>query len=376
MMRDRRISILVIVNAVFGYDGISNVATNYYKYQDKTQVRMDMLTINPIPEVLRLEIEKDGNHSFVIAGRNRNPVKYILSLANIIKKNRYDIVYVHGNSATMAVELFAAVLGGCKVRVAHSHNTQCDHQKINRLLMPVFSRLYTDCCACSVEAGQFLFGRKKCYIVNNGLYLPKYMFDQEVRDSIREKYNLDDKTVIGHIGRFAYQKNQEFLVDILKAAVEKGNNAALLLVGEGELVDEVKQRVREENLEARTVFYGTTDCVNEVVQAMDCFVFPSRFEGLGIAALEAQASGLACVASMQVPRKMKIDERTTFLSLDEKIDTWVNTVVHNSTSPEERNQTVIEVKHNFEKAGYDIEKNCAEMLSFYNRILAKGGIKK
>lgn len=371
MMRDRRISILVIVNAVFGYDGISNVATNYYKYQDKTQVRMDMLTINPIPEVLRLEIEKDGNHSFVIAGRNRNPVKYILSLANIIKKNRYDIVYVHGNSATMAVELFAAVLGGCKVRVAHSHNTQCDHQKINRLLMPVFSRLYTDCCACSVEAGQFLFGRKKCYVVNNGLYLPKYMFDQEVRDSIREKYNLDDKTVIGHIGRFAYQKNQEFLVDILKAAVEKGNNAALLLVGEGELVDEVKQRVREENLEARTVFYGTTDCVNEVVQAMDCFVFPSRFEGLGIAALEAQASGLACIASNQVPRKMKVDERTTFLSLDEEIDTWVTTVIDSVTSPDTRRQTVNKVKHQFEKAGYDIEKNCEEMLSFYYKILAK-----
>lgn len=376
MMRDRRISILVIVNAIFGYDGISNVATNYYKYQDKTQVRMDMVTINPIPEVLRLEIEKDGNHSFVIAGRNRNPVKYILSLANIIRKNRYDIVYVHGNSATMAVELFAAVLGGCKVRVAHSHNTQCDHQKINRLLMPVFSRLYTDCCACSVEAGQFLFGKKKCHVVNNGLYLPKYMFDQEVRDSIREKYNLDDKTVIGHIGRFAYQKNQGFLVDILKAAVEKGYNAALLLVGDGELVDEVKQRVREENLEARTVFYGTTDCVNEVVQAMDCFVFPSRFEGLGIAALEAQASGLACVASNQVPRKMKVDERTTFLSLDEEIDTWVSTVIDSVISPDTRRQTVNEVKHQFEKAGYDIEKNCDEMLSFYNRILARKGIKK
>lgn len=375
-MRDKRISILVIVNAVFGYDGISNVATNYYKYQDKAQVRMDMATINPIPENLRLEIEKDGNQSYVISGRNQNPIKYILTLARIIKKNRYDIVYVHGNSATMTIELIAALFGGCKVRVAHSHNTQCNHQKINRLLMPIFSRLFTDCCACSVEAGEFLFGNRKCFVVNNGLYLPKYMFNQKMRDVIREKYNLVDKLVIGHIGRFAYQKNQDFLIDLLKATVKKGYNTALLLVGDGELVDELKQRVREEKLEDRTVFYGTTDSVNEVVQAMDCFVFPSRFEGLGIAALEAQASGLACVASIQVPRKMKVDERTTFLPLDEKIDTWVSTVVHSSTSPDERNQNAIEVKENFEKAGYDIEKNCAEMLSFYKRILAKGGIKK
>lgn len=372
-MRDRRISILVIVNAVFGYDGISNVATNYYKYQDKTQVRMDMVTINPIPEVLRLEIEKDGNHSFVIAGRNRNPVMYILSLASIIKKNRYDIVYVHGNSATMAVELFAAVLGGCKVRVAHSHNTQCDHQKIHRLLMPVFSRLYTDCCACSVEAGQFLFGKKKCYVVNNGLYLPKYMFNQKIRDLIREKYNLDDKIVIGHIGRFAYQKNQEFLVEVLKATIEKGYNTALLLVGGGEMVDEIKQKVREADLEDRTVFYGTTDRVNEVVQAMDCFVFPSRFEGLGIVALEAQASGLACVASEQVPKKMKVVEQTSFLSLDDQMDTWVNTIMKSVILPNERVKSIDEVKTLFENAGYDIEMNCTDMLSFYNRILEKRG---
>lgn len=376
MMNNQRIKVLVIVNAVFGYDGISNVATNYYRYQDKTKVQMDLLTINPIPDVLKTEIERDGNHSYVISGRNRNPLKYVFSLANIIKRNVYDIVYVHGNSATMAVELLAAAIGGCKVRVAHSHNTQCDHQKLNRLLMPVFSKLYTDCCACSVEAGRFLFGDKECYVVNNGLYLPKYRFNQNVRDSIRKKYNLENKIVIGHIGRFAYQKNQEFLVKVLKAAIEKGNNMALLLVGGGEMVDEIKQRVKEASLEDRTVFYGTTDSVNEVVQAMDCFVFPSRFEGLGIVALEAQASGLACVASEQVPRKMKVVDQTSFVSLDDPMDTWVNTIIESVIPPSERVKSIDEVKTLFEDAGYDIEMNCTDMLSFYNRVLDKKGKRK
>lgn len=375
-MIDGKISILVIVNANFGYDGISNVATNYYRYQDKNQVRMDLVTINPIPDVLRSEIEEDRNHSYVIPGRNRNTIKYILNLARIIRKNKYDIVYVHGNSATMAVELFAALLGGCKVRVAHSHNIQCDHQKINRLLMPFFRRLYTDCCACSIEAGQFLFGNRECYVVNNGLYLPKYMFNQEIRDSIRNKYDLEDKIVIGHIGRFVYQKNHEFLIELLKALIKKGYDAALLLVGDGELVATIKHRVEEERLEDRIVFYGTTDYVNEVVQAMDCFVFPSRFEGLGIVALEAQASGLSCVASDQVPSKMKVLEGTSFLSLDDTIDNWINAIIESVCPPDKRIQTANEVKYQFEKVGYDIEKNCMDMLSYYHKILANKGLEK
>ncbi len=373
MREDNRIKVLVIVNAVFGYDGISSVATNYYRYQDKSKVQMDLLTINQIPEKLKSEIEVDGNRSFVISGRNRNPFKYILELKRIVAANKYDIVYIHGNSATMAVELFAAKLGGCNVRVAHSHNTQCDHKIINKILMPFFSRLYTDCCACSAEAGRFLFGDRDCYVVNNGLYVPKYLFNADIRSKIRTKYGLKHKIVIGHIGRFSYQKNHEFLVRLLDAVVKKGHDAVLLLVGEGELVEEIKQQVKKANLEIRTVFYGTTDYVNEVVQAMDCFVFPSRFEGLGIVALEAQASGLSCVASEQVPRKMKVTEDTVFLSLDDDIDNWVDAVMNGITSPIARHEEADMIKVMFEKAGYDIEKNCSDMLVYYNRILDKKG---
>lgn len=368
---DKRIKILVIVNAIFGYDGISNVAINYYRYQDKTQVKMDLLTINSIPKKLRAEIEADGNKAFVLTERNRNPLKYILTLSKIVAENQYDIFYVHGNSATMAVELFAAKLGNCKVRVAHSHNTQCNHQKINRLLMPIFSRLYTDCCACSSEAGRFLFGNRDCHVVNNGLYLPEYTFNINIRNRIREKCGLKDKIVIGHVGRFSYQKNQEFLVGLLEAVVDRGYDAALLLVGNGKLVEETKQHVKEKNLEKRVVFYGTTDYVNEVVQAMDCFVFPSRFEGLGIAALEAQASGLACVASALVPQQVKVNDNTVFLSLNDNIQKWADAVLARITTVFQREESIDATKKLFEKAGYDIEVNCLDMLAYYRMIINK-----
>lgn len=364
-----KIHILVIVNAVFGYDGISNVATNYYRYQDKQQVRMDLLTINPISEELEQEIKRDGNRHFILSCRNSNPIKYINELRKIVAENHYDIVYVHGNSATMAVELLAAKLGGCAVRVAHSHNTKCDHQKINKLLMPLFSKLYTDCCACSVEAGQFLFGDRACNVVYNGLYTPNYRFSQEKRNEIRQKCHIGEQFVLGHIGRFAYQKNHKFLIKLLRAVVDIGENAVLLLVGQGELEQQIRQQAADLGLTDRVIFYGTTDHVNEVVQAMDCFVFPSRFEGLGIVALEAQASGLPCVASDQVPHKAQVIDSTTFLPLDADIKTWVDAVIQRKATPAERKANVDKTEQLLKKSGYDIEGNCREMLAYYREIL-------
>jgi glycosyltransferase involved in cell wall biosynthesis len=364
----KKIKVLAIVNASFGYDGISNVATNYYLYQDKSAVEMDLLTINPVNEELESEIKKNNNKVFVLPFRNRNPLKYIIELKKIIKENDYDIVYVHGNSATMVVELISAKMAGCKVRVAHSHNTQCNHMKINKILMPLFSLLYTDCCACSPEAGEFLFGDKECFVVNNGLYVPKYEFSKETRDRIRAQLGVESKFVFGHIGRFAFQKNQEFLIYVLKAVVEKGEDAVLLLVGEGENIDMVKSIAEDLNLADRVIFYGTTDYVNEVVQAMDCFVFPSRFEGLGIVAIEAQASGLSCVASTEVPTKIKIHDKTTFLSLDADATEWASAVIERKSAVSERQNNIKETRLKLEEAKFDIEKNCSDMLDYYRKI--------
>ena len=371
----RKMKILAIVNAAFGYDGISSVAMNYYLYQDKSAVAMDLLTINPIFESFERKIQEDGNRSFVLEYRNRNPLKYVFALTKIIKKNQYDIVHVHGNSATMAVELLAAALAGCKVRVAHSHNTQCDHVRLNKLLMPLFSRLYTHCCACSKEAGEFLFGSKDCYVVNNGLYLPKYAFDEQVRARIRKEDGLDGKFVIGNIGRFRFQKNQEYLVTLLKQLREAEKDAVLLLVGEGETESAVREQVEELGLHDSVVFYGTTDRVHEVVQAMDVFAFPSRFEGLGIVAIEAQAAGLNCVASDAVPRTIKIRDQVSFHPIENCDAQWINDLLAFRVTSEQRNESKADTKDRLQAHGFDIEKNCLDMLHYYADILAAKGIR-
>jgi len=366
----KKIKVLVIVNAKFGYDGISSVAMNYYKYRDKERVQMDMLTINPVFGDFAKIIDDNGDKRFVVENRNRSPLSYIFRLKSIIKENGYDIVHVHGNSATMAVELMAAKLAGCRVRIAHSHNTKCDHNKLNKMLMPVFSRLYTDCCACSVEAGEFLFGKRECFVVNNGLYLPKYEYDESKRELIRKKLGIEDKYVIGHIGRFCCQKNQEYLVYLLKGIIQRKKNAVLLLVGAGETEEEIKNQVISSGLGESVIFYGTSDHVNEVVQAMDIFAFPSRFEGLGIVAVEAQASGLNCVASDAVPKTITVQDKVVFLPLSGHDDEWIENIISLGVSPDERIVSKDSTMSRLREKGFDIEQNCSDLLGYYEKILS------
>jgi glycosyltransferase involved in cell wall biosynthesis len=363
--------ILVIVNAKFGYDGISIVATNYYLYQDKTDIEMDLLTINPINDVLAKSITTYGNKHFVLDNRNSNPISYILKLIKIISENKYDIVYVHGNSATMAVELIAAKIARCKVRVAHCHTTQCNHKFFNRLLLPLFNHLYTDCCTCSKEAGEYLFGNRDYYIVSNGINIDDYTFSNLVRERVRRENQIQDRFVIGHIGRFTYLKNQEFLLKTLKEILDMGENAVLLLVGEGELQNELEKQAKTMGISDRVIFYGTTDKVYEIVQAMDCFVFPSLFEGLGIVAIEAQASGLPCVASTKVPRKILINDDTTFLSLDKPVKVWAEEIIKRRTAIEKRVKGISSTKIKMKEDHFDIVSNCLEMRLFYEKILKK-----
>ena len=367
----RRMRVLVIVNALFGYDGISSVATNYYKYQNPNVVKMDLLTINPVFDELSHILDSRGDKNYVLNFRNKKPIKYLFHLMNIIKKNKYDIVHVHGNSSTMALELAASKLAGCKCRIAHSHNTKCDHTIINKLLRPLFSHLYTDCCACSKEAGEFLFGNKKCYVVNNGLPLALYGFSNELREKIRNEIGVSDKYVIGHIGRFCYQKNQEFLIRLIKKIKEINNDAVLLLVGTGTDETLIRRQVVESGLEENVIFYGTTDKVYEIVQAMDVFVFPSRFEGLGIVAIEAQAAGLNCVASEAVPKAARIMNKTVFLPLEGNDEAWINAILKNGISSEKRQNDKDIIKIEMQNRGYDIDNNCIEMLRYYKEIIKR-----
>lgn len=354
--------VLVIVTSHFGFDGISNVVTNYYLYQDHDQIKMDLLTINEIPAKLKVEIEKNGDHHSILNQRNRNPIGYMVAVAKMCRKNKYDIVHVHGNSNTMSVELLSARLGGVKVRIAHSHTTKCNHKIINMMLRPAFHMNVTNGFACGEEAGLWLFNRDSFVIINNGVDLQRFKFDSAIRLRLRRELGVEDKLLVGHVGRFSKTKNHQKLINIFRALYTMKQDVALFMWGEGELENEIRQRTL--GIDADIRFMGTTTEVEKWLQAIDVIVFPSLFEGLPLFLVEAQALGVRCIVSDTVSPAAKIVDNFAYHSLDDTDEGWAEDILIKASSLER-----IDTHESIIKAGFDIRMNCKNLLDIYKKIL-------
>ncbi|MCI8948897.1 MAG: glycosyltransferase family 1 protein [Lachnospiraceae bacterium] len=246
------------------------------------------------------------------------PVQKILGMYKIVKENQYDVVHINESVLHSVMSAFVCRMAGVKKIIVHSHtNSKNDIHNfswhMNGILKKMVAILATDYIACSMHAAEWAFPKKlikegKVKILNNGIDVDKFSFDLNVRKKVRYELNIkEDEILIGHVGRFVYQKNQEFIIEIAKELYQSGiRNIKILLVGEGELVETIRSRIREYHLENYIILYGASENISELLQGMDLFLFPSRCEGLGIVAVEAQAAGLMVIASNNVPEEAKL----------------------------------------------------------------------
>ena len=319
------IRILYICTVPIGNNGITNVIFNYIENIDSTRFHIDILGINN-PEKIYIDRLKATNGKFYCCTyREKNPIKYICYLNKIVRD--YKIVHVHGNSGTMAIDLLGALLGGCKIRIAHSHNSNCVYKKVHYLLKPFVDLLSTERFACSEEAGRWVY-KKKFKILINAFKLDKFVFTEEQRNSTRKNLGIKkNEILLGHVGLFNEQKNQDFLIKVLKSCLENNMSVKLCLVGKGEYEERIRKKCSELDIENKVIFYGETNNVQNVLSAMDIFLFPSLFEGLGIALIEAQIMGLPCIASEYVPRITNLNGITKYMSIDDdSIYDWVREI--------------------------------------------------
>lgn len=359
--------VLVIVSSKFGYDGITSVVRNYYMYQNHDEIAMDILTLNPVDEMLMQSMEQNGDHNFVIPYRNRNPVKYFMNLIRLIKKGNYQIVHVHGGSCILAVEMLAAKIAGVKIRISHSHNTASDFGLVNKILKPVFMRCCTDGFACGKEAGEWMFEDKKFDIIYNGIDLDKFAFNPDVRQEFRRQHGLEDKFVVGHIGRFNMQKNHKKLISIYESFSKVKKDTVLVLIGDGELREEIETMVKEKAL--NVVFVGLTDEIPQWLQAMDIMLLPSLFEGLPVTAVEAQASGLPCLLSDTISPMTKITNLVHFVELESSDDHWAQEIL--KVPLPDRLVSKNEIQEAMREKHFDIRENCKEILVKYGEMICQ-----
>lgn len=355
--------VLVIVTSPFDTYGIGAVVRNY------TDVLMgkfhfDFLLCAGADECgKKYIVDKGINVVDLRCSRLKNPLCYMYRLAAYLKKNKYDVVHAHGNSGTLFFEIHAAKIAGVEVRIAHCHNTSCKYKLLHYLLRHWLNREITVSLSCSKMANQWLF-ETEGIVLNNAISTSKFKFNKEIRDKTRQDYNLQDSFTILNVGRLSIQKNQDFIIRLMPKVVNYLPNAKFVVVGDGERYEEYKKLIELYHLENNVLLLGKQNNVDSFYQAADCFVFPSVFEGLGLAVIEAQASGLSCIASTEVPEDANAARRIVYLSFDE--DKWVDEIIACSKVSIDREIASNIAVQQIIKSGYDINYNSYQLEHVYN----------
>ncbi len=363
------VRVLYVSGGALDYGGITTVMLNYAKHFDRDAIRVDFLVHGMEPGPREREATALGAEVIHVPYKiphyfqNRNAIIRAFSTGN------YQIVHAHMDGMNGYV-LPLAKKSGVPVRISHCHNTQFLTTNTVRTWMhrSAANRIEgsaTALMACSTAAGRFLYGDAavnagRVVIAPNAMELGRYAFDPQKRQAIREKLTLGNGFVIGHIGRFDYQKNQEFLLSVIQRLLVKVPEAKLVLVGDGEGRQALEAQAVALGIKDAVTFAGFFEDVPGMLSAFDAFALPSRFEGLGIVLVEAQASGLPCLASDAVPPETRVTD-CRYLALADP-EAWAEALQRMATAP--RASRTMDFSP-FVAAGYDITHEAKKLESMY-----------
>lgn len=312
--------------------GLETMLINYFRHIDREKIVFDFLTHRKGSFDYDDEIKKLGGRIYTVPNISiKNFPKYLTDLdAFFSEHDEYSIVHCHLDSLS-AFALRAAKKAGVPVRIAHSHNNGFEKdvkmllRYSARSLIPMYA---TDFWACSKEAAEFMFGKaKKSFILPNAIDIKRFAFSETEREAARHEFNVDGKFTVGNVGRLCYQKNQEFLLEIFAEIKKMREDSVLIIAGDGDELPDLRRKAQLLNIYNDVRFISSCGNIPKLLSAMDVFVFPSRFEGFGIALLEAQASGLSCVASDVIVDEVKFSGSVKCLSLKQSALEWAKTVM-------------------------------------------------
>ena len=362
--------ILHIVSSLNKGSGIMGVIMNYYRNIDRKKVQFDFLCFTPMQCTYETEIKGLGGEIYYLS---KPSVKSFFS-----DYREYDRFFCENSKKYKAVHLHLAFLHsfilplakkyGIRHHIVHSHNTKYSEKLIgsirNYILCQGLKKQANHYFACSKKAGEFLYGKKdvksgKVRVINNAVDCDKYKYDKIFREEVRTELGINDKVVIGHVGRFAEQKNHTFLIDIFSEIKKRESRSILMLAGDGPLFNQMKDKAERLGLTKDILFLGVRNDVYRLLQAMDVFVMPSLFEGLPVIGVEAQASGLKCFMSDTVTKETAIID-VVFLDLKCSAGFWAEKILENSGDLTHRNTFL-----NMREAGFDIKEEARKLERFY-----------
>ena len=311
------------------------------------------------------EVLQRGGIIYRVPLRTEHPIKTFMAIKKVVKDNNYKSVLKLCDTPKGYFDLLAAKCGGAKKLCVRSCNASAQQGKFSKLfcdiLRPIFNHITDVKIAPSLLAAEFTFGKecvnnKDVFLLHNALDLEYFQFSERARREVREELGImADQIVYGHIGRFNQQKNHGFLLEVFYQIVKQDRKAVLLLVGDGELREPIKNKIEEMGLQPNVLFLGVRSDIPRILSAMDYFVFPSLYEGMPNTVIEAQATGLPCAVSDSITKEAKIMDNIHYYSLKESPKVWAANIVDSDKTREKDQEKLRE-------AGYDINEVCAEFL--------------
>lgn len=315
------------------------------------------------------EVLEHGGKIYCIPMRTKHPLRAMSAIYMIVKKNKYSAVVKFGDTSIGVLDLIAAKLGGAKHLGFRSCNAltglSWKQRMINTLLRPVLNSIADIKLAPSMLAAEFTFGKRQAHrnvhLIHNAVDLSIYHFDPIGRARIRNEFSLDKKFVVGHIGRFNKQKNHRYLLEIFRKILDRNEDAVLLLIGTGELQEEIRKQAEQLGILSNIVFTGVRFDIPQILSAMDVFVFPSFHEGMPNTVIEAQSTGLPCVIADTITEEANITGLVQYLPLEEAPMYWAEKALAAANQPRKN------TKQDFVDHGYDMSAVSQEFVSLIYR---------
>lgn len=321
--------------------GIENMLMQMYRCIDKEKVQFDFLVHDYNENYYEKEIKELGGKIYRIPYVSKKPFEHIKQFKALLQNHpEYRIIHIHTTYSIMITDAKEAKKMGRTV-IIHSHNTDAPLKRklIHKLLKNRFSKYADYKVACSKIAGEWLFPAK-CYdsvmFWPNAKQLEKYKFSEDIRKKIRREEVLNEAFIIGNIGRLSYQKNQELLIEVFLEILREKPNAVLWLVGDGEDREKLENIINKRGIEDKVKFWGNVDNVNELLFAMDVFVLTSRYEGLPVVLVEAQATGIPLVIPHYIAKETCVQKEIYFINEPLNKSEWKNKILKINTNRERK----------------------------------------
>lgn len=347
--------------------GAETMIMNLYRKIDRSEIQFDFMVFSDEKADYDDEIKALGGYIYHMPSfKGWNYYKLSREFDSFFAEHSYQIV--HGHIGSLAPLYLKSAKKHGAFTIAHSHatnSTDLIERTVFGMLAHPVRNIADYFYACSMQAGLDRFGERIVNsrffsVLNNGIDAAAYRYSRERHDELKVKFHLLNKTVYGHVGRFVPEKNHVFLIDVFTEILNDDPRAVLVLAGKGSEEKKIKELSKERKIEDKVLFLGIRDDIPDLMNLFDCFIFPSKHEGLGIVGIEAQAAGLPTFVADTIPDEAIITDHCWKLSLDATCTQWASFIADkmNNFSRKDSFDVILE-------SGYDIANTALQLQKFY-----------